>query len=159
MESSANISGPLDIQQIIDFLPHRAPFVLVDRVLALDPAPPGNNYEGRKIHALKNVTYNEPFFPGHFPGMPIMPGVMILEALAQTAALVGGRKIPGKKIEVIFVGLDDVRFRAPVFPGDTLHLYAEVLRDRGSIQTFSVEAKVEGKTVAEAEIIARQRAI
>ena len=146
----------LTMKQIINFLPHRSPFMLVDKVISMDDAPAGNNYSGRKIHALKNVTYNEPFFPGHFPDRPLMPGVLIIEALAQTAALVGGRKLPGRDLEVVLVGMDNVRFRLPVQPGDTLHLYAEVIKDRGSIQTFHCEAKIDGKIAAEVDLIARQ---
>ena len=105
----------LDMQAILERLPHRYPFLLVDRVLECRP--------GESIRALKNVTYNEPFFPGHFPGRPVMPGVMIIEALAQTAGIlcfVTANAFPDQNTRFYFVGIDKARFRIPVVPGDQL---------------------------------------
>ena len=113
----------LDIQCILRYLPHRYPFLLVDRVLEW--------HNGRNIRALKNVTYNEPFFPGHFPGRPVMPGVIIIEALAQTAGILtflSANVIPDAETRFYFVGIDKARFRKPVEPGDQLVLTAQVER-------------------------------
>jgi len=132
----------LDIKQILEHLPHRYPFLLVDRVLECVP--------GERIVALKNVTINEPFFPGHFPHHPVMPGVMIIEAMAQAAAILAFRTIenvPGDHHVVYFVGIDEARFKSPVGPGDQLMLYARVERHLRGIWKFAAEAKV-GETLA-----------
>jgi 3-hydroxyacyl-[acyl-carrier-protein] dehydratase len=138
----------LDINAILRQLPHRYPFLLVDRVLEVNP--------GETIRALKNVTYNEPFFPGHFPGRPVMPGVMIIEALAQTAgilAFVSQNVIPTEKTRFYFVGIDKARFRKPVVPGDQLILTATVQRALRGIWKFSTAALVDGTEVAHAEMM------
>ena len=145
-----------NIQQILNFLPHRSPFLLIDKVLDLDPVQDPNNFVGRKIEAIKNVTYNEPFFPGHFPMNPVMPGVLILEALCQACAILGGRQVPGKQVQMYIAGFDNARFRQPVVPGDVLHLHGECTKDRGAIVAFRAEAKVQGKLVAEADLLAKQ---
>ncbi len=134
-------------QQILAALPHRYPFVLVDRVTETGP-------EGTV--GLKNVSINEPFFQGHFPGHPVMPGVLILEALAQTAALhahAQGAFDPEKKL-VYFMGLDGVRFRRPVVPGDQLRLHVTPLRQGGKVWKLKGEARVDGELVACAELLA-----
>ena len=139
----------LDMQAILERLPHRYPFLLVDRVLECRA--------GESIRALKNVTYNEPFFPGHFPSRPVMPGVMILEALAQTAGIlcfVTANVIPDHKAPLYFVGIDKARFRKPVVPGDLLMLEVVPLRKGGAIWKLRGEAKVDGTVVAEAELLA-----
>src|SRR3954469_5960141 len=121
----------LDINAIVQLLPHRYPFLLVDRVLECNP--------GKNIRALKNVTYNEPFFPGHFPHRPVMPGVMILEALAQTAgilAFVTAGVMPDENTRLYFVGIDKARFRKPVEPGDQLVLTAKLERSLRGIWKF-----------------------
>lgn len=140
----------LDVTEIMDRLPHRYPMSLVDRVLEMDP--------GKSIVAIKNVTINEPFFVGHFPGHPVMPGVFIIEALAQAAALFsfegsGGVSRAGKKIAYYLVGVDDARFRRPVVPGDQLRL--EVVGDRISrtMCKYTARATVEGQVVAEAKLM------
>ena len=135
----------LDVNEIMKLLPHRFPFLLVDRVLEIDP--------GKKIVGLKNVTMNEPFFPGHFPGHPVMPGVLIVEAMAQVAAiLVYSSSADNKDKITYFVGIDNTKFRKPVVPGDQLRLELEVIGCRRGIYTFSGKAYVEGKLVTESEL-------
>jgi 3-hydroxyacyl-[acyl-carrier-protein] dehydratase len=135
----------LDVNEIMKLLPHRYPFLLVDRVTEIDP--------GKKIVGLKNVTINEPFFPGHFPGHPVMPGVLIIEAMAQTAAiLVYSSSADNKDKITYFVGIDNTKFRKPVVPGDQLRLELEVIGCRRGIYTFSGKAYVEGKLVTESEL-------
>lgn len=138
----------LDINAILKRLPHRYPFLLVDRVLECRP--------GESIRALKNVTYNEPFFPGHFPGRPLMPGVMIIEALAQAAGIlcfVSASVVPSEETRFYFVGIDKARFRKPVEPGDQLVLTAQVERALKGIWRFSTSALVEGSEVAHAQMM------
>ncbi len=138
----------LDINAILKLLPHRYPFLLVDRVLECFP--------GKSIRALKNVTFNEPFFPGHFPGRPIMPGVIIIEALAQTAgilAFVTAGVVPNNDTRFYFVGIDKARFRKPVEPGDQLLLTATVERSFKGIWRFATAAHVGETEVAHAEMM------
>ena len=138
----------LDINAILRQLPHRYPFLLVDRVLEVNP--------GETIRALKNVTFNEPFFSGHFPGRPVMPGVMIIEALAQTAgilAFVSQNVIPTEKTRFYFVGIDKARFRKPVEPGDQLVLIANLERALKGIWRFSTTALVGETEVAHADMM------
>jgi 3-hydroxyacyl-[acyl-carrier-protein] dehydratase len=138
----------LDINDVLRYLPHRYPFLLVDRVLEC--------YPGETIRALKNVTYNEPFFPGHFPGRPVMPGVMIIEALAQTAGILAFASvnvIPTVHTRFYFVGIDKARFRKPVVPGDQLILTATVQRALRGIWKFSTAALVGDSEVAHAEMM------
>jgi len=138
----------LDIVAILKQLPHRYPFLLVDRVLELQV--------GESIRALKNVTINEPFFAGHFPGRPVMPGVIIIEALAQAAgilAFVTGGVIPNEHTKFYFVGIDKARFRRPVVPGDQLVLTARVERNFKGIWRFSAAAFVADDEVASAEMM------
>lgn len=138
----------IEIQEIMNILPHAYPFLLVDRVIELEA--------GKRIVGIKNVTYNEPFFPGHFPGRPIMPGVLIVEAMAQTAGILVFKSLPQEqyKTPVYFLGIDHVRFRKPVVPGDQLHLELEITKHRQSIWGFKGKALVDGKLVAEAELLA-----
>ncbi len=137
-----------DIQAIMKFLPHRYPFILVDRILELVP--------GERVTALKNVTINEPFFQGHFPTYPIMPGVLIVEAMAQAAGVLALESMPAEKrgAPVFFMGLDKVKFRKPVVPGDQLLLKIQILKSRSNIVKASAKAMVEDNVVAEAEIMA-----
>lgn len=137
----------MDIHSIIKLLPHRYPILLVDRVLEFVPQ--------QRIKALKNVTINEPYFMGHFPNHPVMPGVLILEALAQTAALLTfGGEMERKEDQVyLFVGIDGARFKRQVTPGDQLHLNVEVLRYIRGIWKFKAFATVDGQVVAEAELM------
>ena len=143
-----NETTRLDIEAILKQLPHRYPFLLVDRVLECT--------SGRSIRAIKNVTYNEPFFPGHFPHRPVMPGVMILEALAQAAgilAFVTAGVIPDENTRFYFVGVDKARFRRPVQPGDQLLLTAQLERSLKGIWKFSNAAQVERDEVASADMM------
>ena len=137
-----------DINDILRYLPHRYPFLLVDRVLEIQA--------GESITALKNVTYNEPFFPGHFPGRPVMPGVMIIEALAQATgilAFTSSNVIPTEETRFYFVGIDKARFRKPVEPGDQLILTARVTRSFKGIWRFSTVALVGSTEVASADMM------
>jgi 3-hydroxyacyl-[acyl-carrier-protein] dehydratase len=139
----------IEAKEIMSILPHAYPFLLVDRILEIEP--------GKRIVGIKNVTYNEPYFPGHFPGRPIMPGVLILEAMAQTAGLLVLQSMPEdekKRKPVFFLGIDNARFRKPVIPGDQLRLELEVTRHRQSIWGFKGKAWVDGKLVAEADLLA-----
>ncbi|GBC60060.1 3-hydroxyacyl-[acyl-carrier-protein] dehydratase FabZ [Desulfonema ishimotonii] len=137
-----------DILEIMNFLPHRYPFILVDRILACEP--------NQKIVALKNVTMNEPFFQGHFPGMPIMPGVLIVEAMAQAGGVLVIEGMPPEKygMPVYFMAMDKVRFRKPVVPGDQLTLTVEMLKARTKVVKMCGVATVDGQRVAEAELMA-----
>lgn len=137
-----------DIQKILDMLPHRYPFLLIDRVIELVP--------GEKIVALKNVTINEPFFQGHFPEMPVMPGVLIVEAMAQTGGVFYIASRPPAQAGYIFyfMGMDKVRFRKPVVPGDQLVIEATLLKMRKNVSKMAAAATVDGKRVAEAELMA-----
>ncbi len=140
----------LDIGRVMARLPHRYPFLLVDRVLECEP--------GERLLALKNVTINEPFFQGHFPGKPVMPGVLIIEALAQATCLLALETEENGKDEVyLLAGVDKARFKRPVMPGDALHLEARLLKRRRGIWLFEAEAKVDGATVATAEIMCTAR--
>lgn len=138
----------LDILAIMQRLPHRYPFLLVDRVIRLVP--------GEEIVALKNVTLNEPFFQGHFPIKPVMPGVLIIEALAQAGGILASEtRGPEQRGQIIyFMGMDAVRFRKPVVPGDQLILEAKVLKMRSRVAKMAGRALVEGQLVAEAELMA-----
>lgn len=135
-----------DINEIIKLLPHRYPFLLLDKVL---------DYEAsKKIVGLKNVTFNEPFFAGHFPQKPIMPGVLIVEAMAQAGGVLAFKSFPDKKGTVFFTGIDNARFRKPVIPGDQLKLVVEVIKHRREIWIFDGKAFVDNELVAEAKIMA-----
>ncbi len=138
---------------ILHLLPHRFPFLLVDRVDELHK-PAGTSRVGRKIKAVKNVTINEPFFPGHFPHRPVMPGVLQIEAMAQCAAL-AITEMGGVKLDVAIAGVNEARFRRPVVPGDTLILEAEVMKDRSGILVVKCSASVNGHIACEAVIIAK----
>ena len=138
----------MDHQEIQKLLPHRYPFLLVDRVIEIVP--------GKKLIAFKNVTFNEPFFNGHFPGHPVMPGVLILEALAQACAILAYKSEgmdPAKKVTYL-MGIDGARFRKPVVPGDRLQLEVEVIRQKGPVWKQKGTATVDGVRVAEGEFLA-----
>ncbi len=140
----------IEIDEILTLLPHGYPFFLVDRVLEYEPE--------KRIVGIKNVTFNEPFFPGHFPGNPVMPGVLIIEAMAQTAGVLAFKSHPGLKGNVFFIGIDNARFRKPVKPGDQLKLVLQVVKHRKEIWVFDGEAYVDDKKVAEARIMATLQA-
>jgi len=135
----------MNINEIMQYLPHRYPFLLVDRIIDLQP--------GKSITGIKNVTFNEPFFQGHFPGQPIMPGVLIIEAMAQVAGIAAfSSGMEGKA--VYFMSIEKAKFRRPVVPGDQLRLEIKVLQQRGNVWKFSGAATVEGKLVSEADFTA-----
>ena len=140
--------GSVDVERIMRLLPHRYPFLLVDRISEMD--------RDESCVGLKNVTINEPFFQGHFPKYPVMPGVLIIEALAQTAGAlcVHNAGVTDMPQIVYFLGIDRAKFRKPVVPGDQLHLHVKKLRSRGPVWRFYGEAKVNGQVVAEAEVSA-----
>lgn len=137
-----------DIKSIMENLPHRYPFLLVDRVIEFE--------KGKRIVALKNVTINEPFFQGHFPDTPIMPGVLIVEAMGQAGGVLVTQSLPPEKQGklIYFMGFDRVRFRKPVVPGDQLILELEMLKLRAKVVKMAGIAKVDGKVVAEAQLMA-----
>jgi beta-hydroxyacyl-ACP dehydratase FabZ len=135
----------LDIRQILEVLPHRYPFLLVDRIVSIE--------EGKRVVGIKNVTFNEPFFQGHFPGNPIMPGVLILEAMAQVGAVLLLRGVPDRDSKLVyFAGIDRAKFRRPVTPGDQIRFEVEVLKVRSRTARLRGEAFVAGQLVAEAEL-------
>src|SRR5918996_6652843 len=135
-----------DARAIQEILPHRYPFLLVDRIIELVP--------GERIVGIKQVTINEPFFQGHFPGAPVMPGVLVVEALAQVGAVLALREIEDRDQKlVLFTGIKEARFRRPVVPGDTLVLEVTALRIGSRVQRMRGEAKVEGQLAADAEIM------
>ena len=144
----------LDIHEVLKYLPHRYPFLLIDRVVDFVP--------GESLTAIKNVTINEPFFPGHFPHRPVMPGVLILEALAQATGILTFKTqdtLPDDNSMYYFVGIDKARFKQPVEPGDQLVLEVKLLKSRRGIWSFSGEAKVDGKVVSAAELMCAAREI
>ncbi len=142
----------MDINEIMRLLPHRYPFLLVDRVLECE--------EGQRIKAVKNVTLNEPFFQGHFPGYPVMPGVLVIEAMAQVSAILAyvtrGERHDARSL-LFFAGIDDARFKRPVFPGDQLVLESVELNVVRSVFKFAARASVGGELVAEARLMAAVR--
>lgn len=146
------MSIQMDIHEILEHLPHRYPFLLIDRVLSIDP--------NKSIVALKNVTINEPFFPGHYPHHPVMPGVLIIEAMAQAAALLTfksqGTK-PDDKTVYYFVGIDNARFKRPVSPGDQVIFKVAIMFNKRGLWKFSAVAEVDGQVAAEAEIMCTLR--
>ena len=144
----------MDIHDILEYLPHRYPILLVDRVLEVVP--------GERITALKNVSVNEPFFPGHYPHHPVMPGVLIIEALAQTAAILSFKTLGGKPDDqsvYYFVGIDGARFKRPVAPGDQLILDVTLERMKAGIVKFNGRASVDGETAAEASLMCTMRKV
>ena len=136
----------IDIRGVSRSIPHRYPFLLIDRVLEVEP--------GKRIVALKNVTYNEPFFPGHFPGQPIMPGVLVIEAIAQAGAVLMLHDMADRDDKLVFfTGIDKARFRRTVVPGDQLRLTVEIVKSRPKNCKFRGTAEVDGRKVAEADIM------
>ena len=137
-----------DIQKIMAVLPHRYPFIMIDRIIELIP--------GDKVVALKNVTINEPFFQGHFPENPVMPGVLIVEAMGQAGAVLAAESLPKEKQGslIFFMGMDKVKFRKPVVPGDQLIFEMQFLRQRARVFKMSGVAYVDKQRVAEAELMA-----
>ncbi|OYV80763.1 MAG: 3-hydroxyacyl-[acyl-carrier-protein] dehydratase FabZ [Ferrovum sp. 37-45-19] len=144
----------MDIKEVMKYLPHRYPFLLIDKVIDLK--------EGEFITAVKNVTMNEDFFQGHFPGHPVMPGVLIIEAMAQAAALLSYKTEgtqPNGNMVTYFIGIDKARFRAPVFPGDQLILKAKLIRRSSRLWKYETQALVDDKIVSEAELLCTEKNI
>ena len=144
----------MDIHDILKHLPHRYPFLLVDRVLSCEP--------GKSIHAYKNVSINEPFFVGHFPHHPVMPGVLIMEALAQAAGILSFKtmgELPSDDSVFYFVGIDNARFKKPVSAGDQLHFHVDITRQMRGIWKYRAVAKVDDEIVAEADLMCAKRDI
>jgi len=136
----------LDICGIMNSIPHRYPFLLIDRVLEMEPR--------KRVVAIKNVTLNEPYFPGHFPGAPVMPGVLIIEAMAQAGAVLLLHDMPGRESKLVyFTGIDKARFRSTVVPGDQIRFELEVLKLRSRTCKMRGRAMVEDRLAAEAEIL------
>jgi 3-hydroxyacyl-[acyl-carrier-protein] dehydratase len=146
------VPATMDIHQILEYLPHRYPILLVDRVLDVVP--------NERITALKNVSMNEPFFPGHYPHHPVMPGVLIIEAMAQTAAILSFKSMGGKpddKSVYYFAGIDGARFKRPVSPGDQLIIEVSIIVCKRGVWKFAAQAKVDGQIAAEAELMCTVR--
>ncbi len=146
------MSTAMDIHEVLEHLPHRYPFLLIDRVLEVVP--------NERIVALKNVTINEPFFPGHYPHHPVMPGVLVIEAMAQAAGILSFKtmeRLPSDDSVYYFVGIDNARFKRPVGPGDQLILKAAVAMNRRGMWKFSCKAEVDGQVAAEAELMCTLR--
>lgn len=150
-QTQERVPQGIDLKEIQQLIPHRYPMLLVDRVLDFQ--------EGEWLHAIKNVTYNEPVFTGHFPEFAIFPGVLILEAMAQATGILGFKtaKDRGNDEMYLFASLDNVRFKKPVIPGDTMHLHVKFIKERRGMWKFSGEAKVDGKIVCSADIMCARR--
>jgi len=139
----------LGITEILNFLPHRYPFLMIDRILEFEA--------NKRIVGIKNVTINEPFFQGHFPGHPIMPGVLLLEAMAQTGGVMALMSLPAEEVKkkvLYFMSIDKAKFRKPVLPGDQVRFELELVKARGPVRSFKAVAIVDGGVVAEAEMMA-----
>mgnify|MGYP001317658579 CR=1 FL=1 len=148
-----SVQPGFDINEIQHILPHRYPFALVDRVISYVP--------GKSLHAIKNVTMNEPVFTGHFPGNPIFPGVLILEAMAQATGLLGFKMSERRDEDEIFLfaGIDKARFKRQVIPGDQIHFHVEFIKERRDIWKFSGRAEVDGELAASAELMCARRGV
>ncbi len=145
----ADLIERVEIEEILQLLPHRYPFLLVDRVIELEL--------GKRIHAYKNITFNEPCFTGHFPGKPIFPGVLILEALAQAAGILGFKTVGSSEDLYLYAGIDKARFKLPVTPGDQLDLEVDFIKERRGIWKFSGVASVNGQEACSAEFMCAMR--
>ncbi len=143
------MSIEMDIHEILELLPHRYPFLLIDRVLSIEP--------DKSIVALKNVTINEPFFPGHYPHHPVMPGVLMIEAMAQASALLSFKSMGGGKLDkksvYYFAGIDGARFKRPVGPGDQMIIKSTLIRSMRGLFKFGATIEVDGQLAAEAEVM------
>ncbi len=148
------MSIQMDINEITKLLPHRYPFLLIDRVLSMEP--------DKSIVALKNVTINEPFFPGHYPHFPVMPGVLIIEAMAQAAALLSFKSMgagANEKSVYYFAGIDGARFKRPISPGDQMIIKVSLIRSMRGLFKFSAVVEVDGQLAAEAELMCTVKAV
>jgi len=145
------IAKPISLNEIKELIPHRYPMLLVDKVIDHEPY--------KNLHAIKNVTINEPIFTGHFPDAAIFPGVLILEALAQATGILGFKSSEGREGNemYLFASIDKARFKQPVIPGDTMHLHVEFIKERRGMWKFYGEAKVDGKVVCSADLMCAKR--
>jgi len=153
-DNQPNEMNSMDIYEVMKHLPHRYPFLLIDRVL--------DYTAGEKLTAIKNVTVNEPFFPGHFPHRPVFPGVLMLEALAQATGILAFKTtedLPSDDSLYYFVGIDSARFKKPVEPGDQLLMEVEVIKRKRDMWKFSAKASVDGKVVCSAELMCARKDI
>lgn len=148
MDSNKNV---ITVEEIQTLIPHRYPMLLVDRVLDFEA--------GKSLHAIKNVTINEPIFTGHFPDLAIFPGVLILEALAQATGILGFKTTEGRNDDemYLFASIDNAKFKQPVVPGDTMHLHVEFIKERRNMWKFYGEAKVDGKVVCSADLMCARK--
>lgn len=144
----------LDVIEIQKRIPHRFPFLLIDKIISYQPGPDPQKKTGRKIIAIKNVTINEHYFAGHFPNKPVMPGVLQVEAMAQAGAVAC---VPSEddRMDVLIAKISEAKFRRPVVPGDTLEIHAEIILDRGSLVELTGKMFCEGKLVSEVEMLAK----
>jgi 3-hydroxyacyl-[acyl-carrier-protein] dehydratase len=151
MSSETRITNPIDLKEIQTLIPHRYPMLLVDRVL--------DYQSGEWLHAIKNVTVNEPVFTGHFPDFAIFPGVLILEAMAQATGILGFKTALERDSDemYLFASLDNVKFKKPVIPGDTMHLHVKFIKERRGMWKFYGEARVDGKVVCSADLMCARR--
>jgi len=143
----------IDLKEIRTLIPHRYPMLMVDKVVDYEP--------GKSLHGIKNVTINEPVFNGHFPELPIFPGVLILEALAQATGILGFKSTDGRDENemYLFASIDNAKFKQPVVPGDTMHLHVELIKERRGMWKFYGEAKVDGKVVCSADLMCARRVL
>jgi 3-hydroxyacyl-[acyl-carrier-protein] dehydratase len=148
LDSNKNV---ITVEEIQTLIPHRYPMLLVDRVLDFEA--------GKSLHAIKNVTINEPIFTGHFPDLAIFPGVLILEALAQATGILGFKTTEGRNDDemYLFASIDNAKFKQPVVPGDTMHLHVEFIKERRNMWKFYGEAKVDGKVVCSADLMCARK--
>jgi len=147
------VKNTIDLNEIKTLIPHRYPMLLVDKVVDYEP--------NKNLHAIKNVTINEPVFTGHFPELAIFPGVLILEALAQATGVLGFKSTEGRADNemYLFASIDNAKFKKPVVPGDTMHLHVEFIKERRGMWKFYGEAKVDGKVVCSADLMCARRAL
>lgn len=146
--------GSLNMDYILNILPHRYPFLLVDRIEELHQNSKEGSRLGYRVRAIKNVTFNEFFFQGHFPGKPIMPGVLVIEAMAQAGALAAFRPNESHGYQMMIAAISQAKFRFPVIPGMQLILRAEIVKDRGKLLVFACKAEVDGKVASEVGLMA-----
>ncbi|WOH38769.1 3-hydroxyacyl-ACP dehydratase FabZ [Thalassotalea fonticola] len=147
-----NTKNVITVEEIQTLIPHRYPFLLIDRVLDFVPS--------KSIHAIKNVSVNEPVFQGHFPDFKIFPGVMILEAMAQAGGVLGFKSVEGKDGEMfLYASVDNARFKSPVTPGDTMHIHVELVKERRGMWKFAARAEVDGKVVCTADLMCARKGV
>lgn len=145
----------LEVTEIQKRIPHRFPFLLIDRILSYEPGPNTKSRVGRKVVARKNVTVNEPFFTGHFPHLPVMPGVLQVESMAQAGAIACMAYDETQQMDVLIAKIENARFRRPVIPGDTLEIHAQITKERAGMLGVSCKMYCDGEVVSEVEVLAK----